>query len=159
IYYNDNKGPFTDINFRKAMALGTDRDEFLKSFTGGKGMWAPTGADTRVFTQDEVKKLLPFDPEHAKKLLAQSSYKGEGLEMMYGPEYGAQLLLDDQLWQAQMKKIGINFHITTLDRNTLSDRRRKGDYQLSSTSTGGAIEPDVDVLVFSYFHPASGTNY
>lgn len=161
IYYNVNRPPFNDLNFRKAMARAVDRDEFVKALTHGKGQWAAAGVDNSIFTPEELKQMQPYDPEAAKQFLKQSGYNGVELDFDYTTEYGEELLNALQILQAQEKKVGINIAIKTMDRTLLSARRRQGDYTFSATGGGVGSEPDVDVLIFSYFHPSGigGNNY
>lgn len=161
IYYNINRAPFNDPNFRKAMARAVDREEFVKALTQGKGQWGAAGVDNSVFTRDELKQMQPQDIEAGKRFLSQSSYTGANLDFDYTTEYGQELLSALQILQAQQKKVGINITINTMDRAQLSARRRQGDYTFSATGAGIGSEPDVDVLIFSYFHPSGigGNNY
>jgi len=159
-YYNINVPPFTDVRFRRAMNLATDRDEFVRVSTKGQGAWAMNGAVPGVFTDAELRQLLPYKPEEAKRLLREAGYDpSTEIETLYTTGYGQQLLSDIQLLQAQLKKVGIQIKIVTLDRTDLSNRRRQGDYMMAPTGVGPALEPDPDVYFYSYFHPKSGTNY
>ena len=159
-YFNVTKPPFDDIRFRRAFSLGTDREEFVRTFTGGQGRWAAAGASPNTFTVEELKQLIPYDPDQSRRLLQQGGYQPSyEVEYLYASGYGEQLLADSQLLQAQLKKVGINLNIKTVDRDDLSNRRRRGDFQVAPTGVGPALDPDVDYLVYGYFHPKSAVNY
>ncbi len=161
VYFNVNVPPFTDVRFRRALDMAIDREEFLRAFTKGQGAWAMGATVPGIFTQEEMKQLVPYRPDEARRLLRESGYASSPVEIeyMYSTGYGEQLLSDSQLLQAQLKKVGIVLTIVSLDRNELSARRRSGKYMMTATGTGSALEPDPDVYVHSYFHPKSGTNY
>lgn len=159
LYYNINRAPFNDLKFRKAFAYAIDRDEYLKTFMGGKGRWSAAGAAPETFTQEELKQMLKYDPEESKKLLRETGYDGAEIEYLYSDGYGEQLLNDSLLLQSQLKKVGINMGIKTMERNDISNRRRNGNYSITSVGLGPGLEPDVDYLVYGYWHPKSNANY
>ncbi|MCG3774924.1 MAG: Heme-binding protein A [Nitrospira sp.] len=159
-YYNVKVAPLNNVKFRQAMSFATDREEFVKSSTGGKGRWGIDGGLPFMFTEEEVKKTHPYDLDQAKKLLQEIGYTSNPItiETLYTTAYGEQLLQDILLLQSQWRKAGINLNIVTLDRTDLSNRRRDGNYMMAPTGAGiGEGEPD-NYLWF-YFHPKSGANY
>ncbi len=160
VYYNVKIPPFNDVKFRKAMSFATDREEFVKNSTGGKGRWGMDGGLPYMFTEAEVKQLAPYDPEQAKKLLAEIGYdkKPITIELLYTTAYGEQLLQDMQLMQSQWRKVGIPITIITMDRTDLSNKRRDGNYMMAPTGAGGG-EAEPDFYAWFYFHPKSGANY
>jgi ABC-type transport system substrate-binding protein len=160
IYYNVRVAPFNNVKFRQALSLATDRDEFVKTATGGKGRYGIDGGLPLMFTDEEARKMAPYDPEQAKKLLAEIGYTSNPItiECLYTTAYGEQLLQDMQLAQSQWKKVGINMIITTMDRTDLSNRRRDGNYMMAPTGSGGG-EAEPDFYAWFYFHPKSGSNY
>ncbi len=160
LYYNVNRAPFDDPTFRKAFALGIDRDEYLRTFMGGKGQWAVAGAAPATFSEEEKRQMLRFAPDESRRLLQQAGYPPDyEVEYLYAEGYGEQLLKDSLLLQAQLKKVGINLNIKTVDRNDVSNRRRNGNYSITSVGLGPGLEPDVDYLIYGYFHPGSSANY
>src|SRR4029077_9626958 len=40
LYMNTRVAPLNDARVRRAISLGVDRDEFIKTFSGGQGGWA-----------------------------------------------------------------------------------------------------------------------
>lgn len=159
LYYNVNRPPFNDIRFRRAMALAIDREEFVRTFTGGRGVWAVAGAAPTTFSKEETRELLRYNPDEARRLVQESGYAGYEIEYLWNEGYGEQLLADSQLLQAQFKKVGIELVFKNLERNDISNRRRNGNYMMSSVGLGPGLEPDVDYLAYGYWHPKSVTNY
>ena len=70
------RGPLADPRVRKALNLAIDREGITKGILGGLG--TPSVGMVGPGTQDELRKTfppIPFDPEGAKKLLAEAGYK------------------------------------------------------------------------------------
>ncbi len=160
MYLNTQKPPFNDVRVRKAVNLAADRSEYIKTFSAGKGQYAPAGVDTSIFTQDEAKKMLPYDPEEAKRLLREAGYGSGGpdFEILYTPEYGDLLVSWTQLFQDQLKRVGMNPVLKPQERTTMSRNRRDGNFQ-ASPSPFTTLQPDIDGILYAMFHPSSDANY
>lgn len=74
LYLNTRRAPINDLRVRQAFSLAVDRDEYLQVLNGGKGGWALNSAPAELFTQQEVRQMLRYDPEAAKKLLAEAGF-------------------------------------------------------------------------------------
>ncbi len=159
MYMNTRTGPLSDVRVRRAISLGLNRDEFLQVLFQGKGGWALAGAFQDTYTQAEVKQILKYDPEAAKKLLAEAGYaSGLDLELNYAQDGNPDTYLTEaQLLQAQMKKVGINLTFKITDRPTYLERRRKGEFVINTT--GKAVQGDVDSYLYAVFYSTSSANY
>jgi len=158
MWYNMQVAPFTDVRFRRAMSLATDREEFVRTFTKGQGQWGVDGGIPGLFTPEELKKIYPYDPEEAKRLLRESGYTNNpiSIEMHYAAAT-EQITSDVQLLQAQWRKVGIDMYLNPDERVNVSRRQRVGDFMMQTTGTGpGEFEPDF--YMYSYFHSQSPNN-
>jgi len=160
IYFNIAKPPIDDDRIRKAISLGLDRDDLIKTLFDGKGEWSLAGATEDLFTQDEVKKILAFDPAQAKQLVSAAGYpNGVEIEFIYNAAYGDTFNIKAQLLQSQLKKAGINVTLKALLNGEDAARRRSGDYQFNITPRGQGVPQDVDSYVYGMYHPKSPDNY
>ena len=160
IYFNITKAPMTDDRVRKAISLGIDRDELIKTLFDGNGQWSLAGAAAGMFTQDEVKQVLKYDPAQAKQLLAAAGYpNGVDIEFIWNAAYGDTFTTKAQLLQSQLKKIGVNLALKPLQGNEDALRRRSGDFVFNITPRGQGISADIDSYVYGMFHPNSADNY
>lgn len=159
LFENVRKPPLNDLRVRKAIALAINRDEFLKAFSNGQGEWATAGGVLGLFTHDELKQMLLYDPAQAKQLLSAAGYpNGLDLELIYpGASRGQIVISVDQLIQQQLKQVGINITLKNLDVPTYSGRVRAGDYQLDWETK--AVEGDPDMYTYLVFHSKSLGNY
>ena len=158
LYIQTSRPPLNDIRVRQAISYALDRDEWVKTFADGGGGWALAGALPDTFTQDEIRKMLRYDPTQAKQLLSSAGFpNGLDLDMPYpGNYYGNVWIQQMELLQAQMKKVGINLVTKTDDFADFLSKKHKGDY--SVIFTGKALAPDVDSYL-SVFQPGSTENY
>jgi peptide/nickel transport system substrate-binding protein len=158
VWYNMQVPPFNNLKFRQALSYATDREEFVRSFTKGEGMWGIDGGVPGLFTDDEWKKLAPYDPEKAKQLLKEAGYADNPiqLEFNYAPTTD-QATSDILLLQSQFKKVGIDFKLNPQERGEVSRRQRVGDFHFQMTGTG-AGEHEPDFYTYSYFHSKSPNN-
>jgi peptide/nickel transport system substrate-binding protein len=159
IYMNVSKPPLNDERVRKAFLLCIDRNAMMNALAGGKGEWALSGGYPGLFTQDEVKKLLPHDPGQAKQLMSAAGYtNGVDLTVIYpGQKYGQELIDQWQLMQQQLKPAGINLILQSIDPTEESNRKRSGDFQLEMSPK--PLEGDLDEIVYTMFYSKSAGNY
>ena len=145
------KPPFNDPRVRKAVALATDREKMIE--IGAEG-WGVLGGYIGPHTPyglplEELKRYPQFSDDmakrqaEAKRLLAEAGYaRGLDVELVLrrGPLYerGALSRQDD------LKKVGINIHITLLDTAGYRERTQKGDFQAYTVLSAVTIDdPDL----------------
>lgn len=159
VYMNLRAAPFKDIRIRQAVALTINRDEFLKTLYGGKGGWAMAGAFPDTYSQEEIKGLLKYDPAQAKQLVVQAGYpNGVDLQFNYpGDAYGNEYITQMQLLQAQLKAVGINLQLNSLDKADESTRKKQHNFVMTDTTK--SLQGDVDSYVYAAFYPGNRANY
>jgi peptide/nickel transport system substrate-binding protein len=159
LYMNTRSGPLSDARVRQAISLATDRDEFIKTFSGGQGGWALAGALPDTYSPDEIKQVLKFDPAQARKLVEASGYgSGLNLEFLFpGNANGDLYIAQMQLFQAQLKNAGITLNLKSADKDTWSNARKKGTYEITLVSKD--LVADVDSYLYATFHTGSRDNY
>ncbi|HEX2276056.1 MAG TPA: ABC transporter substrate-binding protein [Candidatus Tectomicrobia bacterium] len=158
------KPPFNDPRVRKAVALATDREKMIEIAAEGWGVLGGyIGPHTPyALPPEELKQYPQFGDDmakrqaEAKRLLAEAGYaKGVDVELVLrrGPLYerGALSRQDD------LKKVGINIHITLLDTAGFRERTQKGDFQAYTVLSAVPIdEPD---LYYARLVCDSASNY
>jgi peptide/nickel transport system substrate-binding protein len=160
LYLNVRQGkPLSDVRLRKAINLALDRDEFIKVMQAAP-RWAFASALPDTFSAEEVKQLLSVDPEQAKRLVVEAGYPN-GLEMdmhFPGNDYGQAYVTGIQLFQAQMKKVGINVNLKSVSKDDYSNRKKVADYTIVAQDSS-SLEGDLDSLLFAGFHSKSKKAY
>ncbi len=152
------ESPLADERLRQAIALTLDRDQFLKTLFNGKGGWPLAGALPDTYSQAEIKAMLKHDPQQAKQILAAAGHPdGVDLQFNYpGNAYGQIYITQMQLLQSQLKQVGINLRLNSLDKATESTLKKQ--HKFTITDTGKSLAGDVDSYL-EIFYPGARQNY
>jgi len=100
--------PLTNQKVREAIAYAINVDEMLKTILSGYAERTATGVNPLHFGFDPSIKPYPFDPERAKKLLAEAGYPN-GFEILFST-YSGSITSVDQMADAitgYLAKVGI----------------------------------------------------
>ncbi|AJA90153.1 ABC transporter substrate-binding protein [Borreliella chilensis] len=147
IAFNTTIKPLDNLKVRQALSLAIDRKTLSKIVL--KGSSDPTRNLTPKFDNYSYgKNLILFDPENAKKLLAEAGYPdGKGFpRLKYKISTNGGSSIATEFLQEQFKKIlNINIEIENEEWTTFLGSRRSGNYQISSV---GWIGDYSDPLTF-----------
>jgi len=159
LYMNMRRPPFNNLNARKAVALAIDPEEIARTMQGGKAAYAVGGVFPGTFTDQELRQMLKYDPAEAKRLLTEAGYgAGLDLEFLYpGKAFGEAYITEMQLFQSQMKRVGVNLTLKAMDLAEYLSRTRGNTYDLTLRSSSPGM--DVDSYLYGSFHPSSNRNY
>lgn len=143
---NTRSAKLSDKRVRKALALSIDVEEVINNLYQGFGDRIVGPVPPSVVFTNKNLKLLDYDPERAKDLLADAGWEdtnGNGtvdkdingtltemqlnFEIPAGRESTQQLGL---LLQEQMKASGIDLEIVPGDWNEIMGRHRSGDFEI-----------------------------
>jgi len=156
--FNVSRPPLNDLRVRKAISLGVDREEMIRVVGGGEGRWGVPNAAPDDFTLDELKQMLPYDPQQAKQLLSATGVADITLETLWCTDcYGTQFQTLMQLMQAQLKQIGINLRLRPVDSPTANQSSAAHDYTMRGTLK--APQVDMDGFIYDSFYPGDPQNY
>ena len=123
IYFNTGRPPFNDVRIRRAFNFAIDRNEFIKLTQVGVGEPALMILPTAHWAYDaETAKLYPYDPDMAKKLVAEAGYK-DGLDV---------------------NMVGFSDQSSAQRQEVLIEQFRKADMRLKFTN--GTVSGDDDEL-------------
>ncbi len=140
----NQNGALGDLALRQALLRALDKETYCETLldggaTAGKAPVPPT----LDFGFDELVDENAYNPESAKKLLADAGYKdidgdgfvetpsGEKLELNFVIYTSREELnVYAQAAQSSCKDVGINLKLNTVSYETLLDMRDSGDYDL-----------------------------
>jgi len=128
IRMNSLAKPFDNAKARQGlqMLVATHQDDYLSAtgYTGnlGKNCLAPfvCGSPNETFVGTD--RFKSFDPSKVKALFKEGGYGGEPLVLM-DPSDQPHLHLIAQVLNEQMKEVGLNVDLQTMDWSTLVSRR------------------------------------
>ena len=162
VVFDTTKPPFDDPNIRRAFTMAFDRKKYIDVVMQGdalpaEGLYPPGLPGYNLDLQG-----LPYDPERARQLLAESKYRGpEGLppivytNMGIGNEAdrGTAALAD--MWQ---RNLGVSITIENLEPNTYFDQIRDGNHGQILDGGWCADYPDPENFADVLFHSDSQQN-
>jgi ABC-type transport system substrate-binding protein len=156
------RGPLKDAKVRKALNMAIDRDGMVKGILGGLG--TPSVGMVGPGTQDELRRTFPqikFDPEGAKKLLAEAGYKPGALSLTMTCPTG-RYIKDVQVCQAiagSFQNIGIKATANVVDRGTWSKVvGQEPDTRTDNMGMVGRATAGMDYTLYRLFKSGVGAN-
>ncbi|PYF07297.1 ABC transporter substrate-binding protein [Ureibacillus chungkukjangi] len=146
LYMNMERKPFDDIRIRKAISMAVDRQSMVNAIYGGGETSGPVNPSLGdwALPLEEREALQPYNPEEAKKLLAEAGYpNGFDTTMIVTNGYGEQLVRVAQWVAEDLRNIGINVEIEIVEYAAyFSERWPKVDYDMGIGYQTYFQEPD-----------------
>lgn len=161
LFMRTDQPPFDNVLVRQALSVATDRDEIIKTILLGYGTLSasvPPGVPPYAVPADEVGSLpyQQYDPERAKKLLAEAGYP-DGFEFtLLSSPHGFDYITTAEVLQQQWSKVGIKVNIESVDWGAALSRWRKGAFTAFLIANAWAPDPSNYVEMF---HSQSDSNY
>ncbi len=143
---NVDRDAFKDKRVRKAFSMTIDQQSIIDNVTLGKQL--PATGIVPAFGDYPASKQVSFNPEAARKLLAEAGYpNGEGLpdiEFLTTDQDSAKALAEalQAMW---LEHLGVTIKIRQLEWTTYLDTMFKQEYDLAA---GGWVGDYLDPLTF-----------
>jgi peptide/nickel transport system substrate-binding protein len=154
--------PLTKQKVREAMAYAVNADEMVAKILSGYAERTAGGLNPMHFGFDGSIKPYPYDPERAKKLLAEAGYPN-GFEVVMNT-YSGSITSVDQMADAitgYLGKVGIKAkrrHIEDVGLWTKSSREGKLEGMLYYSWGSNSIF-DADALLYALGHSSEPASY
>jgi peptide/nickel transport system substrate-binding protein len=160
---NTAKPPTDDLAVRKAMNLGTDQQAIIDA--AYFGVYEPAAGPLAKVSwafNPEVEGLYAYDPAAAIALLEEAGWVLNGdFREKDGQKLSIEYVTTDfdkhsELWQAQMREIGIEANIQMVDNGTWIDSGSKGGQNITII---GWISSDPVILEHLFHSKNAGTGF
>ena len=130
-----------DLNFRKAIAYAMDRDVITKAACFGHAKTNPSVLNRITHFRTPVHDMwYPKDVEKAKKLLKDSAYKGEEIEISTTKKY-IFMYRQAVALKSELDAVGIKCKLNVLEWPVMMQKWVKGNYQIMSFGMGPGPDP------------------
>ncbi|HUY99787.1 MAG TPA: ABC transporter substrate-binding protein [Thermomicrobiaceae bacterium] len=144
LWLNTATGPLANQSLRLALSLAIDREALLKVAYFGVGQIAAGPIPPSSWAYDASYPVVKQDLTKAKQALA-TGEKPNGFTMTLKTDTTPQGSKICQLIQEQIKPVGIDATIQTLDFGALLNAGSAGDFDAMSLGWSGRVDPDGNI--------------
>lgn len=155
--FNASKAPWNNQKLRQAVASAIDRDGVLDVAVYGKGTPQTTILNRGLWGFYDEMEGFPYNLERAKQLMAEAGYPNGGIKTSLLIANSSPYLNIAQVIQANLKEIGIDVAIQTVDDATLKSIGKAGTHELFLWRWNE--DSKVDFVYRDLFYSGSGSNY
>jgi ABC-type transport system substrate-binding protein len=140
LVFNTQSPPLNNPKIRRAIGYAIDRQKIVNDLLQGQAKVANSilPEESWAYTPGTVYN---YDPERAKKLLADAGYHNEPVTFKYGAG-NAMVNQYAQVIQSSLNDIGLNTQIETLEVNVIRQQLAQGQFQMyTGVWIGGNQDP------------------
>jgi peptide/nickel transport system substrate-binding protein len=154
--FNTTKSVFQDIRVRKAVSHAIDRRALIAGTQFGLARIASCIYPDDHWCHNPNLKPVAYDPDLAKKLLAEAGHGG-GLKIKgyYSNTSMGQTIAEAT--KGMLEKVGIDWQVELLAPTAVTAKLQSLDYDMAQGGWSYVLEPDA--IATGLFHPAGGFNY
>lgn len=164
--YNTTKKPFDDVRVRKALNMAINKKAIIDGVYLSTGVAAKNPIPPTMWSYNDAVKDDPYDPEAARKLLAQAGFPdGFSTDLWAMPvqrPYNPNAKRIAELMQADLAKINVKAEIKSFEWGEYRKRLQAGEHQMGMLGwTGDNGDPDnflYTLLGCASAKSASGSN-
>lgn len=149
--FNNETGLFTNKKLRQAVSYAIDKEAIILGALEGQGVVIECPLTLDCFGYPEDFKGNGYDPEKAKKLLAEAGYPN-GLTVKLQVIENSIYSKPTEVIQEQLRVVGINVELDIMERGAyLSDVYTDCKYDITVFGTASVV-PDADAVMYPRFH-------
>jgi peptide/nickel transport system substrate-binding protein len=147
-----------DRRVRQALAYAIDREAIIRDVLRGQASPARSVLPQSQWAYEPNVADYKYDPDRAKRLLAEAGKSNLKLSLKTSPVSVSRKI--GEAIQEQMRRIGVEIELQSLERQKLTQDMIEGNFQLYlNTLVGGNQNPDIFRLVYgSGSIPPNGQN-
>lgn len=160
VVFDVRQPPFDDVKVRQAFSMAFNRQKYIDVALSGRALPAIGIFPPGLPGFNIGLRGLPYDPDRARQLLAESRYKDNLPPIIYtdagiGSYIGANVAAMAQMWQ---QVLGVKITVENLEPNYYLDKIFAGEHGQIFGSGWCADYPDPENFADVLFHSASPQN-
>jgi peptide/nickel transport system substrate-binding protein len=156
---NNQKKPFDDKRVRQALNYAVNKDAIVRDVLKGTGTLSAGPVLPKTWGADAALKAYPYDPERAKKLLAEAGYPSGFTTTLWVPESGSGMqspVAMSTVIQSNLKAVGVNVTLQTMEWGAYLAKLRTKEQDLFALSWMAGNE-DPDMVMYPLLHSSQWT--
>ena len=156
---NNQKKPFDDKRVRQALNYAVNKDAIVRDVLKGTGTPSRGPVLPNTWAADAALKAYPYDPDRAKKLLAEAGYPNGFSTTLWVPESGSGMqspVAMSTVMQSNLKAVGVNVTLQTMEWGAYLAKLRTKEQELFALSWMAGTE-DPDMVMYPLLHSSQWT--
>lgn len=150
IGFNTKKEPFDKLEVRKALNHAINVEEIIDMVLEGSGTIATGPINDKVAQYNKDLKPYEYDPEKAKKMLADAGYP-DGFETTIWTNDSPVRAKIAEIVQANLKEIGVEVKIEEVEWGSYLDRTAAGEHDMFILGWV-TVTADADYGLYALYH-------
>jgi peptide/nickel transport system substrate-binding protein len=156
---NHEKKPFDDKRVRQALNYAVNKDAIVRDVLKGTGSVSKGPVLPGTWGDEGGLKPFPYDPERAKKLLAEAGLPSGFSTTLWVPESGSGMqspVAMSTIIQSNLKAVGVNVTLQTMEWGTFLAKLRTKEQDMFALSWMAGSE-DPDLVMYPLLHSSQWT--
>jgi peptide/nickel transport system substrate-binding protein len=156
---NNQKKPFDDKRVRQAMNYAVNKEAIVRDVLKGTGLVSAGPVLPGTWGAEAGLKPFPYDPDRARKLLAEAGHAGGLATTLWVPESGSGMqspVAMATVIQSNLKAVGITVGLQTMEWGAFLAKLRTKEQELFALSWAAGNE-DPDLVMYPLLHSSQWT--
>jgi peptide/nickel transport system substrate-binding protein len=156
---NNQKKPFDDKRVRQAMNYAVNKEAIVRDVLKGTGLVSAGPVLPGTWGAEAGLKPFPYDPERARKLLAEAGHAAGFTTTLWVPESGSGMqspVAMATVIQSNLKAVGITVNLQTMEWGAFLAKLRTKEQDLFALSWAAGNE-DPDLVMYPLLHSSQWT--
>jgi peptide/nickel transport system substrate-binding protein len=156
---NNQKKPFADKRVRQALNFAVNKEAIVRDVLKGTGSLSAGPVLPKTWGADGGLKPYPYDPERARKLLAEAGFPNGFSTTLWVPESGSGMqspVAMSTVVQSNLKAVGVNVTLQTMEWGAYLAKLRTKEQELFALSWMAGNE-DPDMVMYPLLHSSQWT--
>ncbi len=148
--FNTSEAPYDNVEVRRAISHAIDIEGIVHSVLRGYGQVTNGPISPNVMFYDNDAKMVEYDPDMARKMLADAGYE-KGFNTTIWCDERKENVDIATILQAQLAEIGITADINVQEFGAYINSAYAGETDIYIMGWSSA-SPDPDIVLYSVFH-------